>query len=233
MKWTVRLLSSLSALLLLFGCQPKRAFCFLPPSQSISQHPQRGAPRPVAAPCPDASLVAAAQTQPGSLPSGSQPFTAATNPEVLIPAPFSQQPHAATKAPVQPEKAAASLRKQQARLAGLQKTAGKKFNKNDRVKRPVHASAWLSSLFTLAGLVLFVVGTTGSGAYVGSYLLFSFSLLSCIAAAITGIIGMLRTNKNPDRFSGAGLARMSSIVSVFMVGMYMYGLIILLLFSQL
>jgi hypothetical protein len=29
------------------------------------------------------------------------------------------------------------------------------------------------------------------------------------------------------------LARMSSIVSVFMVGMYMYGLIILLLFSQL
>jgi cation transport ATPase len=228
MKWTIRLLSYLSALFLLFGCLPKRALYFFPPPQNISHDQQRQALSPVVTGDADASLVAAAQVQPDSLP-----FTAATNPEVLIPAAFSRQPHTATKAQVQPKKASASLRKQQAKPVGLQKTTSKKFSKNAHEKRPVHTSAWLSFLFTIAGLVLFVVGTTGTGAYVGSYLLFLFSLISCVVAAITGIIGILKIKKNPGRFSGGGLASVSVLISLLLVGAYLYGLLILLLFAYL
>jgi cation transport ATPase len=228
MKWTIRLLGYLSALFLLFGCLPKRALYFFPPPQNVSHEQQRQALSPVVTRDTDASLVAAAQGQPDSLP-----FTAATNPEVLVPAAFSRQPHTATKAQVQPKKAPASFRKQQARLVGLQKTISKKFSKNAQEKRPIHISAWLSFLFMMTGLVLLLVGTTGAGAYLGSYLFFHFSLISCVVAVITGIVGILRIKRNPGRFSGVGLASVSALISLLIVGAYLYGLLILLLFAYL
>lgn len=231
MNRTVRQLSYLSALLLLVGCLPKRALYFFTPSRPFSHAQQQQALSPVVTRDSAASSGSVEPVQPDRLP-----FTAATNPEVLVRSNLTGKLSAAHKGNVQPERGT-SLGRQQARPVGLQKAVAKKLGKKVQGKRPVHRFAWLSALFTVAGLVLFVIGTTGLvfsfGVYVGaclSLILFALAFLSFVTAAIIGITGILKINKIPGRFSGAGLATVSSVISLLIVGVYLYNLLLLLLF---
>jgi hypothetical protein len=232
MNRTVKHLGCLLALLLLAGCLPKRALYFFPASRPVS-HPPPPPPSPAAARAPDAAIVPAAPVQPGNLL-----FTAATNPGGVAPPKPNEVLSVARTGNVQPQPGkAAFFAKQQANPGRLQKAVAKQLSKSARGKRPIHGFAWLSALGTVAGLVLFVVGTTGLafsfGVYTGTALpivLLALALLSFVTAAILGISGILRINKIPGRFSGAGLARVSAAASLFMVGVYLYNLLLLLLF---
>lgn len=231
MNRTVRQLSYLSALLLLVGCLPKRALYFFTPSRHLSHYPQQPALSPVVTRDSNASMVPVEPMQPDGLP-----FTEATTPAVLIRSNATGNLSTAHQGNVQPKRGAA-FGKQQARTVRLPKAVSKKFSKNVQGKRPVHRFAWLSAVFTGAGLLLFILGTTGLvfsfGVYVGAYLplfLFALAFLSFVAAAIIGIAGVLKINKIPGRFSGAGLATVSSVISLLIVGVYLYNLLLLLLF---
>jgi predicted small lipoprotein YifL len=234
MNRTVRHLSYLLALFLLASCLPKRALYFFPASPYVSHNQQQQALRPVVTRHPDAPLLPAERVQPDSLL-----FTAVTNPKGLAPPKFKRELSAARQGEVQPTpEQGASVGKQQARFVGLQKAVAKKVSKKVQGKRPIHRSAWLSALFTVAGLVLFAVATTGLafsfGVYIGPYLplyLLAFGFLCFVAAAIIGITGILKINKTPGRFSGAGLARVSAAASLCMVALLLYNLLLLLLFS--
>ncbi len=234
MNRTVRHLSYLLALFLLAGCLPKRALYFFPAARQFSHNQQQPALRPVATRDSGASIVPAERIQPDNLP-----FMAATSPEGLAPPQFKQELSAARQGQVQPTPdQGASGGKQPARFVGLQKAVAKKASKKVQGKRPIHRFAWLSALFTAAGLVLFAVASTGLsfsfGVYLGTFLplyLLAFGFLCFVAAAIIGITGILKINKTPGRFSGAGLARVSAVASLCMVALLLYSLLLLLLFS--
>jgi hypothetical protein len=106
-----------------------------------------------------------------------------------------------------------SLANKQLKAAHFHKAAKKKGTGKAANERPVHTLSWVGFGLSMAGLVLLIITLAASG----PLLPFALSFLSFLAAIITSRNAISQIKKNPEQFSGKGLAWAGFIISLIML----------------
>jgi hypothetical protein len=120
-----------------------------------------------------------------------------------------------------------SLANMQVKAAQFYKTAKKKEIGKATSEGAVHTLSWLSFGLSMAGLVLLIITLAASA----PLLPFALSFLSFLAAIITSRNAISRIKKNPEQFSGKGLARAGFIISLIMLLLYVAFILYVLAFA--
>lgn len=120
-----------------------------------------------------------------------------------------------------------SLANKQLKAAQFHKVAKKKSIGKAASERAVHPLSWLSFGLSMAGLVFFIITLAASG----PLLPFALSFLSFLTAIITSRNAISKIKKNPEQFSGKGLARAGFSFSLIMLLLYVAFVLYILAFG--
>jgi hypothetical protein len=207
--------STMTAGLLLFGCAPRPAFYFLPAAGNFSQE------QPVQNAAGDNFMAQA--TLPGaSALAGSVTHTTANASNSSPAAPTKAFPLAAA---VAPGPAARPVPGQSVRVDIRQSVLLRKGRTRVTGEQPVLGTARLGFIFSLIGAGLLVVAL----AVTPPLILLTF--LSALFGVITSRIALAKIRKNPNQYSGRGLARAGFIIGFLLVAVFVVFLLYLLAFA--
>ena len=200
----VRLVSCMAVWLLCLSCAPKSTFNFTRSSNS-SSYAYKGQLQNLVLSTPQPQAVLFSER----LLADSVAFTTTSpNAEDFYAHAPSQTLPVAARAKLTTDNKAISFIRHTVQVTKLPSGVNEKGVSPSAEKPPIHKLAWLSFIFSLVGLALVFI----TSQFVGLTILVSF-----LATVITGGIAISKIKKEPDRFSGKGLAKAAIVIVALML----------------
>jgi hypothetical protein len=216
--WMLKSLCITIALLLFYGCTPKPSFNF--PASTINEGHARAQSTPQARD----EFIANLPTEEVLVDSVSVAVVAGGK-DITYIATISILPKAEILK-LHTRGAEKSLANKQVKVTQFHKAAKKKGTGKATSERAVHPLSWLSFGLSMAGLVLLIITLAA-----GPLLPFVLSVLSFLAAIITSRKAISEIKKNPEQFSGKGLAQAGFIISLIILLVYVVFILYVLAFA--
>jgi hypothetical protein len=207
--------STITAGLLLFGCAPRPVFYFSPAAGNFGQA------QPVQNAAGDNFRTHETLPEAGAM-AGSVTHTTADASDSFPAAPTKALPLVAA---VAPGRAARPVPGQSVRVDIRQSVLLRKGRTLAAGEQPVLGTARLGFIFSLIGAGLLVVAL----AVMPPLILISF--LSALVGVIASRIALAKIRKNPNQYSGRGLARAGFIIGFLLVAVFVVFLLYLLAFA--